>query len=199
VITPQSGETGSASPPFRPRRALGALRFLILVGLFLAAFPPAARPQEAEYSEFQVKAAFILNFHKFIGWPEASHVSATTSETLCVLGDDPLGPILAEVRRKDFPGTKLTILRIDSLEGVRDCRILYVAPSEKGRIRLIVEALAGAPVLTVADVEGGARQGIMIAFFLDEAMVRFEINAEAMRRAGLSASAKLLKIARVLR
>ena len=54
------------------------------------------------------------------------------------------------------------------------------------------------PVLLVADVPGFASDGGMIGFVFEEGRIRFEINREALDRAKLKASAKLLKLARLV-
>jgi len=176
-----------------------AFRFLILAAVLLGTFPRAGYSQEVKYNEYQVKAAFIYNVSSFIEWPEMSPAGGAIPKELCVLGTDPMGPNLESFRGKALRGTELTVTRIGSLKTVRDCRILYVAISEKDHLDDVIEALAGSPVLTISDIEDGARQGVMINFYLEEEMVRFEINIEAMRRAGLNASAKLLKLARIVR
>jgi hypothetical protein len=172
---------------------------LTLPALLLAALPLLASSQEKKYDEYQVKAAFIYNFPKFIAWPEATPAGGALPKALCIIGDDPFGANLEGIPEADVPGNELTVTHVRSLTDIRGCRILYVSSSEKGRLKQIIEACAGFPVLIVADTEGWARFGVMINFYLEEEMVRFEINNEALRRAGLNASAKLLKISRIVR
>jgi hypothetical protein len=185
-------------PPSRCRRQLRAFRFLIGAGVLLAVFPRAASPQEAKFDEYQVKAAFIHNFVKFVEWPNAVPRGGAVPKAFCILGADPFGRNAHVVLGGSSQRTEPLATRIGSLEEARDCRILFVTSSEKDRFADVVAAVAESPVLTIADSEGGARQGVMINFYLEEEMVRFEINVEAMRRAGLKASAKLLKLARIV-
>lgn len=183
----------------RTRGNTPAFRVLILAGILLAAGSGLGHSQEAQYNEYQVKAAFISNFAKFIDWPQAPPAEGAIPQAFCIIGADPFGPNVESLRGKSLPGTELTLTRIASLTEARGCRLLYISASEQGRLGTILQALAGSPVLTIADIEGGARQGVMINFYLEQEMVRFEINAEALRRAGLTARAKLLKLARIVR
>lgn len=191
----------AAGPPLFARfpGKPGRILLLVTVGIALAARPGPGYSQEVEYDEYQVKAAFIHNFPKFIAWPEAKPVGAAAPNALCILGDDPFGANLEGIPEADVPGNELVVSQIRSLTDIRGCRILYISSSEKGRLKQIIEACAGFPVLIVADTEGWARSGVMINFYIEEEMVRFEINHEALLRAGLKASAKLLKIARIVR
>jgi hypothetical protein len=51
-------------------------------------------------------------------------------------------------------------------------------------------------VLTVADADGFARSGGMVAFVRENNKLRFEINESAAKQAGLSVSSRLLSVAR---
>jgi hypothetical protein len=76
--------------------------------------------------------------------------------------------------------------------------VLYIAESHIDRAEGIIEALRSKPVLLVADADEFARRGGMINFVLERNKVGFEINAAVIKRAGLSANAQLLKLARTV-
>jgi hypothetical protein len=59
--------------------------------------PPALKPAAIEY---KVKAAFILNFARFVEWPENAFATPTSDLVIGVLGrDDPFGVTLDETIR----------------------------------------------------------------------------------------------------
>ena len=43
--------------------------------------------------EYQVKAAFLLNFTKFVDWPAGAFAGSDSPITICILGNDPFGRI----------------------------------------------------------------------------------------------------------
>ena len=47
--------------------------------------------------EYQVKAAFLLNFTKFIDWPPAAFATPESPIAICIVGSDPFGRILDEI------------------------------------------------------------------------------------------------------
>ena len=49
--------------------------------------------QSAKPSEYQVEAAYLYNFGRFVEWP-AKGSALSSSFTICVLGEDPFGPAL---------------------------------------------------------------------------------------------------------
>jgi len=61
-----------------------------------------------------------------------------------------------------------------------------------------VETFKDSSVLTVSEMEQFARNRGMIQFIMQENRARFEINADAAKRAGLKISSKLLKLSRVV-
>jgi hypothetical protein len=153
----------------------------------------------AESLEYEVKAAFLYNFSKFVEWPVAENQEGG-SFPLCVLGTDPFGPVLdATTNGKKVRGVPLIVRRIGSTTQASGCRILFICTSERKRFAKILEEIGVAEILTVSESHGFAAQGGIINFFLDDNdKVRFEINAENARRTGLQINAQLLELARVI-
>jgi hypothetical protein len=177
----------------RPISRVGWQVFLIavLVG-FLAT---AAKAQSA--TEYQVKAAFLFNFAKFVEWPPASFPDASAPLQICVLGRDPLGEELRNIASdKTVNGRKIEVHQVSDVLRARSCHILYIAPSGTVPVKQIVEGLHGASVLTVGDCKGFAEQGGMINFVLENDRVKFEVSSKAAEQVGLKISSKLLSVAK---
>ena len=171
-------------------------RFLELL-VVLAMLPNAATAQSA--SEYQVKAAFLFNFAKFVEWPADSFPTADAPLQICVLGPDPFGRDFEQViEDKAVNGHRLEVAHPEGVPQARACQILFISSSEKQKVRDILQSLAGVSVLTVGDTPGFAKMGGMINFVLDESRVRFEINVKAAERAHLKLSARLLTVAKLI-
>lgn len=161
----------------------------------LLAVPGGLRAQAA--GEYDLKAAFLYNFAKFVDWPPAAFPEPGSSFRICVLGRDPFGGSLqAAVNGEEIAGHRLTVMRSESLAKPSGCQILFVSRSERDQTREILAAVKDSPVLTVGDVPGFLEQGGIINFLLEGNKVRFEINNEAAARAKLNISSKLLQLAR---
>lgn len=171
----------------------GALRLALgTAGLLLLAGSAAA------VSEYQVKAAFLLNFGKFVEWPPESFAEDRTLQ-ICVLGEDPFGEDLdATLSGRSVGRNPVKPHRVASPAAARSCEIVFVSRSERHRTDEIVAALRGRPVLLVGEVERFARRGGMINFVEVDQKIRFEINEEAAKRAGLRISSQLLKLATIV-
>ena len=153
---------------------------------------------EQKPGEYQIKAAYLYNFINFIEWPIDSPNNNSPSINLCILGDDPFGKDLDDIRNEIVKGKKLTVKYPCSLDKLRSCNILFIPASEKNHVGQILKLIGNSRVLTVSDVEESARQGVIISFFVEHKKVRFAINIEAARRAGIKFSAKLLKLAKIV-
>jgi hypothetical protein len=172
-------------------------RKLFVVPVLLCSLAVVARAQSA--SEYQVKAAFLFNFAKFVEWPADAFPSGDAPLQICVFGRDPFrGDFEQVIEDKAVNGHRLEIIHPSGVPQARACQILFVVSAEKPQIREILQGLRGASVLTVGDAAGFAKAGGIINFVLDENRVRFEINPKAAERAHLKISARLLTVAKLI-
>lgn len=169
------------------------MRLMAIAGL-LCSLATAMHAQGA--GEYQVKAAFLYNFAKFVEWPPGSFANGAAPLRICVLGQDPFGEELHNVASdKIVNGHKLVVDAVADAAAARGCHILFIAASKKAEMKQILESLRGADVLTVGDTKGFAKLGGMINFVLEDNRVRFEVNKTAAEQTGLKISSKLLSLA----
>jgi hypothetical protein len=100
------------------------------------------------------------------------------------------------VRGKTAKGRKVVVLHFHSVEEVKDCDVLFVSASEKGRLSQILKAVQHSHMLTVSDLDGFCEAGGMINLFSVKSRVGFQVNLAAASRARLRVSSQLLKLAR---
>jgi len=184
----QPVEYGPASG--RRAASFGALGLLIVLLL-----PPRVVPAAEDAGEYPLKAAFLLNFARFVEWsglPAADEASLA----LCILGRDPFGAALDLVEGKPVRSRRLVVKRIKAVADAPGCQVLFVSASERARLPEILAALGSAPVLTVSDQEDFVHAGGMIGFLTLDDRIRFDVNLAAAQRASLQLSSQLLKLAR---
>jgi hypothetical protein len=145
-------------------------------------------------SEYEVKAAFVFNFSKYVEWPESTFATAADPISICVVGENPFGTLLEEaVRGKSVNGRQIVVRETTTIPDT--CHIAFIASSERERLDAILGKLARRPVLTVSDAEAVAERGAIIGLTIIDKRVRFEINMVAAKQAGVKLSSQLLKIA----
>jgi hypothetical protein len=151
-------------------------------------------------TEYAVKAAFLYNFAKYIQWPRTSAALPNRPFTIGVIGKDPFGPPLDDAMRgQSVQRRAIVVRRFTRIEEVANCDVLFVSSSESGSLPRILQALGNAPVLTVGDMDQFAAHGGMINLVIEETRVVFEINVEAVKRAGLKPGSQLLRLARIVK
>jgi len=178
-------------------RVLQFLTLIIAWVLFMATDLPAQQPKPGEY---QVKAAYLYNFGRFVKWPAGVAAGKGDSFAVCVLGQDPFGMILdSTLAGEALDGKPVVIRRIARSQDAADCRILFVSSTEEHHLKEILAAIDQAGVLTVSDIPGFSRRGGIIQFIAEGDRVRFEINLASAESARLVLSSELLKVAAAVR
>lgn len=181
----------------RPIKSGIALLVLLAIGAFCTV-PILHAAQETEL-EYQVKAAYLYNFAKFVEWPDAKFQSPQTPLIIGVIGDDPFGVTLDQVvQGKTINGREVIIRRFTVGEDFKQCHLLFISRSMKNSVKGILDQLKGQNVLTVSEIDKFALRGGCINFFIANENVRFQINLSATERAGLRVSSKLLNVAKVV-
>ena len=194
------------------------IKVYILVVLALALFvmPIAAQAREhtAQSREYQIKAAFLYNFIKFVDWPKEKIGDSDEPIIIGLIGEDPFGDVFEPIKDKKVKGRGIVIKRFKSweelkkssgedkaelarkIEALTKCHLLFICSSEKKNLKEIINSVKDHSVLTVGEMEGFLESGGIINFLMEEKKVRFEVNLVAARQAGLEIRSKLLRLAK---
>ncbi len=163
-------------------------RLITLAVLLLATSGVGAQDVTREY---QVKAAFLYNFAKFVEWPASALTGALT---ICIAGRNPLGTFLDETVDGETVGGRPIRTRI-ILEPEPGCHVMFIPDGAAATAYL--RASRTAPTLTIGETPAFISQGGIISFFVENGKVRFEINPQAAERAQLRVSSRLLQLSRI--
>lgn len=175
---------------------LCSARQMLGLSLSLLLTVVSGRAQDSRPSEYQLKAAFLFNFAKFVEWPSDAFVEATSPFIIGTLGGNPFGGDLERtIRDKKINNRVIIFKEFRTLTEATNCHILFINASERPRLPEIVAGLRRTSVLTVSEMEGFTGSGGMINFVQEHNKIRFQINDEAAKAANLRISSKLLSIA----
>jgi hypothetical protein len=155
-------------------------------------------PVGAQIDDRHVKAAFVLNFLKFVEWPPSP--PGTDAADVVVLGDDDLARAIEMAAQRQAAGGRPLVVR--AVRRTADIgaqpRLLFIAAAERDRLPVVLRQYEGRPVLTVGDGSGYGAAGVVLNFYTSDARIRFEANTTAAARAGLQISSHLLRLARIV-
>jgi hypothetical protein len=147
----------------------------------------------------ELKAAFLFNFAQFMEWP-AETVPAGAPLALCVVNDIAVADVLEKtVKGRTVEGHSLTVKRLKAGAPLPPCHVLYVAGSDLKRSLEVIETVKGVLALTVSDAARFAETGGMVELFVENDRMRFAVNVDALQRARVRLSSRVLGLAKVVR
>jgi hypothetical protein len=143
------------------------LAFILVLAAWLISSPhTGALGGETQLSEYQVKAAYLYNFAKFIEWPPGTAGRQNTF-TICVLGKNPFGNALENIAGKLVRNQKVVVRHINNIDEIKECEMLFISAAERDNITSIIAALSSVRgVLTISDAKRFVQAGGMIGFVL---------------------------------
>jgi hypothetical protein len=132
-----------------------------------------------------------------VDWPPQAFASTNAPMVIGVLGENVFsGSLQRIINGRKINGHELHFEQFDSVDAATNCQVLFISDSEKSHLSKILGQLQGASILTVSQTDNFIGDGGMIYLFIDEEnKVRFRINNDAARKAGLTISSKLLSLA----
>ena len=187
---------------FEQSKSIGSCARWAAVALLLCLFllrPPAVLGEPVIGPEYEVKLGFLYNFANFVTWPQASFEKDPDTLILCFASDSPSSEVLYKLDGKSIKGRKLKVIAYQEGTCVEQSHILFFATRDKAFIQQALDLAAGRNILTIGEVEGFARMGGIINFFEEHNRLRFKINIDAARRAGLKMSSQLLGSAQIVK
>jgi hypothetical protein len=187
-------------PVFQMRGLLHILRSIcslaLVLGLIGISFAlPASHPG----AEYKLKAALIYKLTKFIEWPNLQPGHRPEHFGICLLGEDVFGITLDVLETRKVKDIPIQVYRLSQSEAIgQNCHIVYISESKKVFLTTILQSLAGAPILTLSDIEGFADQGGILQFTNIDKRIGFLINQQSAKMSHLTIAAPLLDLATVV-
>jgi hypothetical protein len=170
------------------------------IAAVLLAFALPSRSASREDTEYQLKAAFLLNFARFVEWPADAFESPNAPLVIGIIGQDPFGVVLDNlVAGKKVENHDIVVQRLRDSDAATRCHLLFISDSKRSDLSDILKRIDGRPVLTISDTDRFSESGGMIWLKRRQDMIRFDINLQAAEAAKLKISSRLFKLADNLR
>lgn len=178
------------------KRNLHALLCILAIPLLAAS---SALGGAIEGREYEIKAAYIYNFAKFVEWPGANG-SARSTFSIGILGNDPFGSAIDNtIIDKTVEGRRIVIERFPDLAAMRLSAhppdVVFIGALPAGGLEEALAYIRNLPILTIGETSGFCEKGGTINFVIRKNHIRLEINRAAAEHAKLKISSKLLQLA----
>jgi hypothetical protein len=181
--------------------SLPARQWRVAVAVAFAMLSGSARPATAASNvslEYQVKAAYLFNFARFVRWPDTAFAAPDSPFVIGVIGQNPFGEFLkGEVDGRTIEGRPVEVRVCDTPEQAAACHIVFIPHSAGDRLASLLSFLRGKHVLTVGEDRSFIRGGGLVNFFLRNDTVQFEINLDAAEEEGFDVSSQMLQFAKI--
>jgi hypothetical protein len=149
-------------------------------------------------SELELKAAFVLNFVRMVKWESVSG-EENAELSICALGNSDFGNAVRRVTGGKLIGARSILVKLNPNPDPTHCRVVIVDAAQYPIARQALNVVKNSPVLTIGNGPGLIQMGGMFELLVDGRKVQFDASLEAVRRAGLDVSARLLQLSRNLR
>lgn len=172
----------------------GNLGLALLLTLFPNHHLLAAAP-----TEYEVKAAFLLNFARFVEWPSTAFDTASSPIVIGVVGAKEFAEVLPRVvATQTAQGRSIEVRPLQLSDDNGACQVLFIGRSVGQGAESLLKSMRQRPVLTVGESDDFNALGGIIRFLLLEKSVRFDVHVKSASDAGLKISSKLLAVARTV-
>ncbi len=176
------------------------------MGVYVLALLLALQPASVRASaptEYQVKAAFIYQFTKYVKWPGAKSLDAVNQMNICLWGSNPFGDALSIFDKASSAKLKINVVRNASQADLPNCHMLFIGKSAESNFASVVSQAKAYPILTISEVKGSAAKGGMIEMQTVEKNIgvfsrnniSLVINSKSAQQSGIQIDAQLLEIA----
>lgn len=173
--------------------------YKIVLILFLSGTSSLLHGQKQVIQEHQIKAVFLFNFIQFVEWPLQAFDSIEAPVVIGILGKDPFGPYLDEVLSGEVVnGRPVIVKRFSTVSEIENCHILYIHNPPIDNYQTIFNKIEERNILTISDDVAFMKEGGMIRFVNVNNRVQFQINPDAAKKANLTISSKLLRLAEIV-
>jgi hypothetical protein len=153
---------------------------LVFFGLFLNAAYLNAQDEK-------MKAIFVYNFTRYIGWPEKQG-----NFVIYVLGKSPISTELQEIALKKKVGSAaIEIRNINAPEEISGGQIVYVIAAKTAVLPSLQARSQADHLLIITEKAGACKSGGGINFVNKDGKLIFEISRNNLAKSGLTVSASL--------
>jgi len=178
-----------------------------LVGVCALGGGLALAQEGEENREALIKAAYLYNFAVHSEWPKNAAGGARDKFCIGILGGGDLSPFLKKIAAtKTVQEKPIELSQFASVADYKPCHLLFIAhepatgrkESAAERLEAALKQIKNAPVLIVTESDGLAQKGATINFYIEENKVKFEVNLDAVKRADLQISSKVLRLGKII-
>ena len=152
-----------------------------------------------KYTEYDVKAAYLYNFAKFITWPNEQK-NSNKDFIFTVYKNEAFAKVLTEVvKNRKIKGRSCKVTLVNKPEDISNCNILFISNVSNIELKNIISKINSKSIVSVGDnIEDFCLKGGIINFTSKQSKKRFEINVNVANKKKIKISSKLIVLAKII-
>jgi hypothetical protein len=155
---------------------------------------------EPPTSEYQVKAAFLINFPKYAEWPAEAFAETNSPIIIATLGET---KVTAELQKlipgRTVNGREIVLKSLATGEEPGVCHILFISAAGQQQSPGLLAKLNPTGILTVGESDGFLESGGILNLARRDQRIGLEVNLAAASISRIKISSKLLTLANVVK
>lgn len=170
----------------------------VLLGIFVSSSPylEAETPRKI-FRPDQVKAVFVVNFCRFVKWPEHAFADPTAPLVIGVWGDDAFAELVQEAALGEHIGQRaMEVRRIETAADIDRIQLLFIAANAEKRFEQSHHE-DQKEILLVGDSPTFLRSGGHIQFVSEAGRIKLRVNLQALTNHNIVVSSSLLRISEI--
>ncbi|WP_346766567.1 YfiR family protein [Paraglaciecola sp. 20A4] len=161
--------------------------------VFFVLFPSLLMASQELAKERKLKAAYLLNFTKYMNWPKGNNSVHQMGFHLCIHSDAPFYEFMQALIARHNQGNNNRRITINKILDAKLCHMAYFqTPIEQPLLQL-------EKAVIVLESQGVQQANSAIRFYTQAQRVRFEFDLAQLARAHVTASSELLKLAKIVK
>jgi YfiR/HmsC-like len=147
------------------------------------------------FSEQEIKAAYIYNFLHFIEWNSKD----ISSLNICLYGpDENVVNSFKSMPKKTKAGRDVNVIFYNVIKTSADinlCHVVFINKAGTSETKKILAKVESNEIMTIGESDGFVKQGGMIGFVIENEKVSFDVSMVAVKKASLNISSQILRLA----
>ena len=173
-------------------------KYVLTFLVFFYALLGLGEARAQNFSDVQIKAAYIMKLAKFVTWngQHLNHINFCYMESSNQDADSSVGRSLANLVRAKNVSEEWGIKRVRNIDNMAGCNMLFIADTEESSLSSILsKAHEYNNILTVSDARRFIYKEGMLGFVLDDdSHVKMEANLNNIRKTSVMVSATVLEL-----
>lgn len=146
-----------------------------------------AHPRAATEEKYTVYSVFIYNFIKYLEWPSGNE------NIVIAVWNNPAAANALEImaKAKSTPSRQITVKQVSDEAGLMNAQMIFVPANSTNAFLKMVDKLRSKPIVVVTEEADMTEKGASMSFKKVSDKMRFQINNEILKSAGVKVSGTL--------